>query len=242
MHQKKIVSIRLKAAGTSEDGKVGKFTGYASVFGNVDSYGDRVVKGAFEETLTEWAEKTEKSGLVIPLLYGHDMQDPNNNIGHVKAEEDDHGLKVEGEIDLEGGNGPQVYRLIKGGRLGQMSFAYDIIEGKKIDADSDEQISSNHLLDLLKLKLYEVSLVPIGANQETELLEVKSVISRFDAAQLKNLGDLLEAFAAGKIKLEAGKASAVPAKSDEEPRGAKSDEEPNQTSADQVLLSIIDGL
>ena len=84
--------------------------------------------------------------------------------------------------------------------------------------------------------------MPIGANQETELLEVKSVISRFDAAQLKNLGDLLEAFAAGKIKLEAGEASAVPAKSDEEPRGAKSDEEPNQTSADQVLLSIIDGL
>ena len=233
--QSKIVQIKIKAAGESEDGKVGRFTGYASVFGNVDSYGDRVVKGAFEETLQEWASKTEKSGLVIPLLYGHDMTDPNNNIGHVMAEEDDHGLKVEGEIDLEGGNGPQVYRLIKGGRLGQMSFAYDILDGKKIEDGSDEQISANHLLDLLKLKLYEVSLVPIGANQETELLEVKSVLGRFDAAKLKQLGELLDAYAAGKIMIEA---STAPAKADEEPRGAKSAEEPNQMSADEVMLSL----
>ena len=144
---------------------------------------------------------------MIPLLYGHDMQDPNNNIGHVKAEEDDHGLKVEGEIDLEGGNGPQVYRLIKGGRLGQMSFAYDIIEGKKIDADSDEQISANHLLDLLKLKLYEVSLVPIGANQETELLEVKAALAQgkgvvmLDPEMVDDLTALLQAYKDGKLAI-----------------------------------------
>ena len=33
------------------DGESGKFSGYASVFGGVDSYGDTILRGAFESTL-----------------------------------------------------------------------------------------------------------------------------------------------------------------------------------------------
>ena len=32
----------------------GFFSGYASVFGNEDSYGDIVIKGAFAETIADW--------------------------------------------------------------------------------------------------------------------------------------------------------------------------------------------
>lgn len=167
MPQTKVMTVRLriKAAGPDDGLAEGQFEAYASVFGNVDSYGDVVVKGAFADTLADWAA----SGAVIPLLYGHDMWDPNNNIGSVlSAEEDDHGLKVLGQFDLEGGNGPHVYRMVKGRRLRELSFAYDVVEDRKGEVDGQE------VRELLAVKLYEVSLVPIGANDQTEVLAVKA--------------------------------------------------------------------
>lgn len=167
-------------AGPADDLAEGEFTAYASIFGNVDSYGDRVVKGAFVDTLADWS----KSDNVIPLLFGHNMQDPDFNIGHVmEAEEDDRGLKVRGQLDLAGPKAAQVYRLLKGRRLAQLSFAYDVLEGAWVEDEDDKTVDQEgnpvksdgfQIYELRKLKLYEVSLVPIGANQETELLAVKA--------------------------------------------------------------------
>jgi HK97 family phage prohead protease len=150
----------------------GQFTAYASVFGNKDSYGDVVTKGAFSNDLQRW----EKSGNPIPLLFGHNMSDPDYNIGHVvDAKEDDTGLLVTAQIDLESTKGRQVYRMLKGRRINQMSFAYDVLDaapGTRQKDDSDESESFN---ELRELKVYEVSVVTIGANQETEILAVKQV-------------------------------------------------------------------
>jgi len=163
-------------AGPADDLNEGEFFAYASIFGNVDSYGDRVVKGAFADTLAEWS----KSENVIPLLFGHRMDDPDLNIGHIlEAEEDDRGLKVRGQLDLAGPKAAQVYRLLKGRRLAQLSFAYDVQEAAWVEEDADKEakddgVSKYEIYELRKLKLYEVSLVPIGANQETELLAVKA--------------------------------------------------------------------
>lgn len=153
-------------AGPDDGLDEGQFTAYASVFGNVDSYGDVVMPGAFAKTLVEWA----KSGDPIPLLFGHNMSDPDFNIGHVvSAEEDAVGLKVTCQIDLEGTKGKQTYRMLKGRRIRQMSFAYDEIESGPATHDGE------HVWELRELKLYEVSVVTIGANQETEILAVKSI-------------------------------------------------------------------
>lgn len=147
----------------------GEFTAYASVFGNKDSYGDVVVKGAFTNTLTAWKD----SGQNIPLLFGHNMADPDFNIGHVvAAEEDDHGLKVTAQLDLENPKAAQVYRMMKGRRINQMSYAYDVVDGSASKSDDGEDGDAFELRDL---KLYEVSVVTIGANQETEILGVKSL-------------------------------------------------------------------
>lgn len=156
----KTVPLKVKAG--PDDGLAeGQFIGYASVFGNLDSYGDIVQPGAFAGTLEEWASK----GDPIPVLWGHDMFDPFSNIGHVlDAEEDDNGLKVTAQLDLEAPKAMQVYRLLKGRRVSQMSFAYDVLDAEKKD-------DGNYLREL---KLYEVSIVPIGANQETEILAVKA--------------------------------------------------------------------
>lgn len=243
----KNLDVQVKAG--PDDGLAeGEFSAYASVFGNKDSYGDIVQPGAFAATLDEW----QKSGNPIPLLFGHRMDDPDYNIGAVKsAVEDEHGLKVTAQLDLESPKAMQTYRLLKGRRINQMSFAYDVI-------DSEEKDGAN----LLKgLKLYEVSVVPIGANQETEILAVKANASALEAevkagrvlAQ-KHIDSLRKAHEALGAVLAAAESSNddqekasgdVEAKSgatDEEPPAAKSsvpDEEPKQgPSVDDLAAQL----
>ncbi|MCQ4119878.1 HK97 family phage prohead protease [Rhodococcus tibetensis] len=172
MLTKNCAPVRVKA-GTDDGLEDGEFTAYASVFGNKDSYGDIVMPGAFADTLADWA----KSGDPIPLLFGHNMSDPDYNIGHIlSAEEDEIGLKVHAKLDLEGPKALQVYRLIKGRRVSQMSFAYDVLGGGYAEREkADDSGETEGYYELRKLKLYEVSVVPIGANQETDILAVKSI-------------------------------------------------------------------
>lgn len=173
----KMKDTRIRVKAGPEDGlKDGQFEAYASVFGNKDSYGDVVVPGAFTDTLSGWKD----SGNLLPLLFGHNMSDPDYNIGHVEdAKEDDHGLLTLNQLDLESPKAAQVYRLIKGRRINQMSFAYDVLEGgwakRQKDPDAgDGPDNEEEYFELRKLKLYEVSVVPIGANQETEITAVKA--------------------------------------------------------------------
>lgn len=171
--------VDIKSAGESEGLEPGQFEAIVSVFDNTDSYGDIVRKGAFEETLAAWAD----SGNPIPIYYSHRMDDPDYNIGHVlEAKEIDRGLWVRGQLDIEaaGTKAPQVNRLMKGRRLTQFSFAYDVEDGGwvEIKNDEDEKADPTQVFELRKLKLYEVGPTPIGANQETELLAVKHAATR----------------------------------------------------------------
>lgn len=156
-------TVRIKAAGTNEGTPDGVFEAIAATY-DLDSVGDKIVPGAFSETLVDWA----KSGDSIPLYWSHRMDDPHMNIGHVlDSRETVDGLWVKGQLDLETPTGMQVYRLLKGRRVGQMSFAYDVEEGAPVEKDGQAYY------ELRKLKLHEVSVVPVGANQNTEVLAVK---------------------------------------------------------------------
>ena len=80
-------TLNLESVDLKMDGDTGKFSGYASVFGGVDSYGDTIIKGAFESTLRTGKPK---------MFFNHEWSMP---IGKwTKAKEDDHGLFVEGEL------------------------------------------------------------------------------------------------------------------------------------------------
>ena len=167
----KDMTVQVKA--DDADGGDGEFSAYASVFDNIDSYGDVIRKGAFAKTLEDW----ESSGNTMPLLYGHNFSDPFSNIGSItKAEEDDHGLKISAKIDLDNPTGAQVYRLLKEKRLSQMSFAFDVKEGGMAEVEGEP------VYELRELTLYECSVVPIGANQATEILAVKAMARYLDAA------------------------------------------------------------
>ncbi|MGB3301786.1 MAG: HK97 family phage prohead protease [Gordonia sp. (in: high G+C Gram-positive bacteria)] len=185
--------MTIKAAGENEGGLVeGQILAYASVFGNVDSYGDIVQAGAFDATLKAWSE----SGRVIPLLYGHNMSDPNYNIGAIEeASEDENGLLVKATFDLDNPTAAQVYKLVKGRRLSELSFAFDVV------SSTDE--GQTRLLT--ELNLYEVSIVVVGANPATEIVAVKSAVKGLKAGRAisaKNEAGLREAQAAMKSAID----------------------------------------
>jgi HK97 family phage prohead protease len=165
----KTLPARIKAAGTEDGLAEGQFRALVSAFNNQDSMGDVIVPGAFTDTLKEW----EDSGDVIPVYWSHQMSDPDFNVGWVdSAQETEDGLEVVATLDLDPeapSKAKQVYRLLKGRRVTQFSFAYDVLDGGPVEKDGE---SYN---ELRKLKLYELGPTPIGANQETELLAVKQI-------------------------------------------------------------------
>lgn len=163
MHKHKSAEI---AAQMPADGIV---EGYASTFDRVpDSYGDVVAKGAFARTLDEWRAKGGE-GLAIPLLYGHNTDDPMHNIGRVtEAYEDEKGLFVRAEFDADNPTAQYARKLAAEGRLYQFSFAYAIRDAGEVELDDGTKA-----YELRDLDLYEVSLVQIPANQRAVVTGVK---------------------------------------------------------------------
>lgn len=53
-----------------------------------------------------------------------------------------------------------------------MSFAYDVLEGGPAKREIDGEPTA--IYELQKMRLHEVSVVPIGANDQTEILAVKA--------------------------------------------------------------------
>ena len=151
----------------SIDLEAGQFEGYAAVFGNKDSYGDIIVAGAFTNTLSsDYGE----NGRGVPVYWAHDFKDPFKNIGAtVWAKEDTRGLRVRVQLDNDTQTGKQTLKLLKEGRVNQMSFGYTVIEGAYV-----ESAEHGFYYEIREVKLHEVSVVPIGANSETEILAAKS--------------------------------------------------------------------
>ena len=182
------------AAQMSADGVV---EGYAATFDREpDSYGDVIAKGAFARTLDEWHAK-QGEGLSIPLLYGHNTDDPMHNIGKVtEAYEDDKGLFVHAEFDADNPTAQYARKLAAEGRLYQFSFAY-AIKGAGMTT-LDDGVDAYELRDL---DLYEVSLVQIPANQHAVVTSIKSDVaevksgrrnSKADEDELRRVLDLAE--------------------------------------------------
>lgn len=160
------------------------FTGYASTWTRTPDYaGDVVAKGAFTKTLADWAAK----GCDIPLLWLHNDADPNAYIGVAKCTEDDHGLKVEAVLDTDNPTAKQVHKLLKGGQVSEMSFAYRVIDSATVEVENGDKAN-----ELRKLDLLEVSVVPHGCNPDTSIDDVKAasnthLFTNEEVAKLKAL-------------------------------------------------------
>ena len=172
--QTKCLPFKVKAAGETDGLAEGEIEAYASIFNNRDSYGDVMRKGSFAGTLEQW----KSSGRTLPLLWGHNMNDPNMNLGGVfDAKEDDRGLRIKATFDLDNPTSAQVYRLVKSGRVSELSFAFDYLKYMDVEPEAENnEFEGKFYREVTEVKLYEVSIVPIGANPDTEILAVKSAV------------------------------------------------------------------
>ena len=162
--------VKVKAVGESDGLQPGQFEAIVSVFGNEDSYGDVVAPGAFTEDIERW----KASGDPQPCIWAHDWGDPFSHIGYaLDSKETDVGWWVKGQVDIDAGNpkADWVYRLLKGRRVKQFSFAYDIDEGGWVDV-KDHRFGGYY--ELRKMTTFEFGPCLIGANRETELLAAKA--------------------------------------------------------------------
>ena len=160
-----------KATVEEKDG--GAVRAYASTFDRIpDSVGDVVAPGAFDKTIENW----KASGKPIPLLWGHDTDDPFSNIGAaVDYGTDERGLWFDAEFDADNEKAQYVRKLVKEGRVFQCSFAYAVKDAAPVELESGMKAN-----ELRELDLFEISIVQIPANQRATVEEVKSV----DAAEL----------------------------------------------------------
>lgn len=166
----------------TEDGS-GIFEGYASVFGNIDSYGDKVIKGAFSKSL---AKSFPDNGAGIPCYWSHRMDDPEFILGKtLSAVEDEHGLKVRVSLDLDNPKAAAAYRALKAGAVNQMSFAYEVVDAHFVPEKGAKFGGVN---ELRELNIFEVSVVQIGANTATSIDMVKSAMKNDDSVSVSTPG------------------------------------------------------
>lgn len=137
----------------------GEFSGYAAVFGNKDSGGDIIEKGAFSKTIREDFDR-------IKILSQHtDCELP---IGKpLELREDDKGLFIRGKIS-DTAKGRDIQTLMKDGVLNELSIGYNTVE---FDYDSEQGVRR-----LKEIKLWEVSIVTWAMNDQAKIDEVKSLV------------------------------------------------------------------
>jgi HK97 family phage prohead protease len=168
----------IKAAGQAgNDLKPGQFSAIVSVFGNIDSYGDVMMPGAFLGTLARYMA----SGNPVPVIWSHDWQDPNSHIGYVLdaqevpaakfGQDSPPGLWVLGQNDTtDNPRAAQVSRLMAGGRITQFSFAYT-----ELNAGPGTWMGEDAWL-VHEVELHEVGPTLLGVNTETMLVGAKRLI------------------------------------------------------------------
>lgn len=149
--------------------------GIASVFGNIDAIGDRVMPGAFAKTISEGAKRCKH-------LWNHSYQHPPiasivelRELSRAelppevleKSPEATGGLLVKREYyDTDLSN--WILQAIDKGDINEMSFAYDTIQSQtRTEPTAGDPEKTQEIRELLELKLYDTSDVLYGCNAAT---------------------------------------------------------------------------
>lgn len=169
---------------TAEVGDDGTFSGYGSVFGVVDSYGDIVLPGAFSASLAAHAA----AGTHPVGLWQHDEKHPI--LAWTEMREDDHGLFCRGRLILEVEKARETHALMKAGVLNGLSIGYmltasafatadDVVTKYGIDIDPDALPPGAQFRMIEDVDLVEVSVVtfPACAAARVETVKARSPAS-----------------------------------------------------------------
>lgn len=148
----------------SYNGESRTISGYAAIFNNRDKAGDILLKGCFAKSIQDRGPESQANDKII-MLWQHDQHEPIGKISVLT--EDEKGLYFEAVIDdVERGN--QAIKQLESGTLNQFSIGYSYVWEKcEYDQERDAFI-------VKEVVLYEISVVSIGCNGETEYLGLKS--------------------------------------------------------------------
>lgn len=163
-------TLPLADAAVASEGN-GTFSGLASGFDGVDSYGDQIQRGAYLETIPKF--------LVDGFIgWSHAWDNP---IATPKsAVENDRGLFITAEFhsDPEAQRARTITteRLERGKSMG-LSIGYEAVEWTMRKVDTPIRGAWGQLTDevrvLTKIKLFEVSLVTVGADSMAHVTDAK---------------------------------------------------------------------
>ena len=172
-HQNPLQNCNLKfnqtGIASAEDDRI--FSGYASVFGGIDSFGDTILKGAFTESLEAMTRK--------PLmLYGHNQ---SSVVGKwLDLEEDEVGLFVKGQFTPNHSLADDVYASARHGAIDGLSIGF------RVKKDGAEEME-NGGRRITKVDLVEVSLVGFPADDAARVTQVKM------SDEIKNIESIRDA-------------------------------------------------
>jgi HK97 family phage prohead protease len=145
----------IKAEIKDVDQKSGTVTGYFSVFGNIDSDGDVITKGAFERSI-------KNNGNRIKHLWQHDVRYPLGKPNVLK--EDNYGLYFESTISKTS-YGKDVLQLYADGVVDEHSIGFRTVQQGKKDGYNE----------ITEVKLWEGSTVTFGANEMARFTGMKGL-------------------------------------------------------------------
>jgi HK97 family phage prohead protease len=163
-------TLEIKSMNEAENGEM-FIEGYGAYFGNVDGVKDIIEKGAFSKTLSENKGR-------IAFCWQHEIDEP---IGKIETiEEDDLGLKLKVRIsDSEN----EIKTKIREGILKELSVGF-----QTMISTYDE---TTDIRTIKEVKLWEVSLVTIAANELAVITSIKSVEEKQEQLE-KSIDRLIE--------------------------------------------------
>jgi len=147
----------------SEDSRI--ISGYAAIWGNIDSARDMLIKGCCAKSISERGPESKTNRKII-FLWMHDTDEPLGRI--TKILEDDKGLYFEAEVDKIP-EGDRAIEQLKSGTLNQFSIGYQYV-WQNCEWDSEKEC-----FVVKEINLFEISVVSFGCNEETGFEGMKSM-------------------------------------------------------------------
>ena len=148
----------------------GEVVAYFSTFDiKADSYGDIVSPHAFDTTI----KARKETGKPFPLVWNHNMEDPELIIGQVDDVKcDEHGALMTAHF-YDTPKAQAVRNLLKEGSVYQLSFAYEVKAQRQPTAE-EKAIDPNIMNVLEEVELLEITITPTPANPRAEIVSAKS--------------------------------------------------------------------
>jgi uncharacterized protein len=168
----------------SDNTSDGYITGYGSIFGNIDSYGDVVAKGAFRKSIADVMNGVTAWPAML-LQHGDETSEGRTPIGvWTSMEEDDRGLKMTGKLAINTKRGKDAYELLKmkpRPALDGLSIGFRCTDYEMHKAGSPARRT------IKAVDLVEVSLVTFPANTRARVTSVKAQLETAPEMTMRDL-------------------------------------------------------